>query len=126
MGQQSQTSCEDSLTVRDNRTGRIYTIPYVESPQFMTSRGLQRLSFHRITDNAIPATAFKALKAPRKPGEREENETEKGLRVQDKGFLNTAVMSSTITYIDGEAGGSSAFTPCQWSHLLIHMLLCKS
>ncbi len=60
----------------------------------------------RIVDNAIPATAFKAIKAARKPGEREENETEKGLRVQDKGFLNTAVMSSTITYIDGDAGGS--------------------
>ncbi|KAG5651938.1 hypothetical protein H0H81_006880 [Sphagnurus paluster] len=49
-------------------------------------------------------TAFKAMSAPRAPGEREENETEKGLRVADKGFLNTAVMRSTITYIDGEAG----------------------
>lgn len=39
------------------------------------------------------------------PGEREENETEKGLRVADKGFLNTAVIRSEITYIDGEAGG---------------------
>ncbi|KAL7279227.1 hypothetical protein ACG7TL_007067 [Trametes sanguinea] len=58
----------------------------------------------RIQDNAIPATAFKAMAAPRKPGEREENETEKGLRVQDKGFLNTAVIRSEITYIDGEAG----------------------
>ena len=59
-------------------------------------------------DNAISATAFKEIKAPRKPGEREENETEKGLRVQDKGFLNTAVIRSQITYIDGEAGGESA------------------
>ena len=41
------------------------------------------------------------------PGEREENETEKGLRVSDKGFLNTAVIRSEITYIDGEAGGES-------------------
>ena len=48
------------------------------------------------------------MKASRRPGERAENETEKGLRVVDKGFLNTAVMQSTITYIDGEAGGMSA------------------
>lgn len=38
-------------------------------------------------------------------GEREENETEKGLRIADKGFLNTAVITSEITYIDGDAGG---------------------
>ncbi|KAG6891384.1 hypothetical protein C0992_008095 [Termitomyces sp. T32_za158] len=75
---ETQTS-SDSLTVRDNRTGKVYNVP-------------------------ISATAFKAMSAPRKPGEREENETEKGLRVSDRGFLNTAVMRSTITYIDGEAG----------------------
>lgn len=46
------------------------------------------------------------MAAPKKPGEREENETEKGLRVQDKGFLNTAVINSEITYIDGDAGGT--------------------
>lgn len=55
-------------------------------------------------DNAVSATAFKSIAAPRKPGEREENETDRGLRVADKGFLNTAVISSQITYIDGEAG----------------------
>ncbi|EPT01432.1 hypothetical protein FOMPIDRAFT_133217 [Fomitopsis schrenkii] len=77
-------SKQDSLTVHDNRTGKTYTIP--------------------IVDNAIAATAFKEIKAPRKTGERDENETEKGLRVQDKGFLNTAVIQSQITYIDGEAG----------------------
>ena len=43
------------------------------------------------------------------PGEREENETEKGLRVADKGFLNTAVIRSEITYIDGEAGGGLVY-----------------
>ena len=53
------------------------------------------------------ASAFKEIKAPKKSGEREENETEKGLRVQDKGFLNTAVIQSQITYIDGEAGSES-------------------
>ncbi|OJT07446.1 Citrate synthase [Trametes pubescens] len=81
---QQDNAPQDSLTVRDNRTGKVYTIP--------------------ITDNAIPATAFKSMAAPKKVGEREENETEKGLRVQDKGFLNTAVINSEITYIDGDAG----------------------
>jgi citrate synthase len=57
-----------------------------------------------IVDNSIPATAFKDMNAVATPGEREENETEKGLRVADKGFLNTAVLRSEITYIDGEAG----------------------
>jgi hypothetical protein len=58
-----------------------------------------------IVDNSIQATAFKAMTAPIAPGEREENETYKGLRVADKGFLNTAVIRSEITYIDGDAGG---------------------
>ncbi|KAK2463442.1 hypothetical protein APHAL10511_004528 [Amanita phalloides] len=74
----------NSLTVRDNRTGKLYTIP--------------------IKDNSIQATAFKAINAPLSPTEREENETEKGLRVADKGYLNTAVIWSEITYINGEAG----------------------
>ncbi|KAF8150637.1 peroxysomal citrate synthase [Crassisporium funariophilum] len=74
----------NSLTVRDNRTGKVYNVP--------------------IVDNSIQATAFKAMKSSFAPGEREENETDKGLRVADKGFLNTAVIRSEITYIDGEAG----------------------
>ena len=57
------------------------------------------------SNNTIPATSFKQIAAPRKQGEREENETERGLRIADKGFLNTAVITSEITYIDGEAGG---------------------
>ncbi|KAG8747356.1 hypothetical protein FRC10_001535 [Ceratobasidium sp. 414] len=83
MGQPSHTPTE-SLTVRDERTGKTYSIP--------------------ITDNSIPATAFKAIKAPKRPDERDENETERGLRVSDKGFLNTAVIQSEITYIDGDNG----------------------
>ncbi|KZT07791.1 peroxysomal citrate synthase [Laetiporus sulphureus 93-53] len=83
MGKLPATS-ENTLTVRDNRTGKTYSIP--------------------IVDNAAPATAFKKITAPRKANEREENETERGLRIEDKGFLNTAVIRSQITYIDGEAG----------------------
>lgn len=51
------------------------------------------------------------MKAPRKEGEREENETERGLRVTDAGFLNTAVIASRITYIDGDAGSKSTIYP---------------
>ena len=62
-------------------------------------------SARSIKDNAISATAFKDIKASAQPGDSPENETEKGLRIQDKGFLNTAVIQSQITYIDGDAGG---------------------
>lgn len=62
---------------------------------------------YRIADNSIQATAFKAVKAPFQAGERPENDTDKGLRIADKGYLNTAVMRSEITYIDGEAGSES-------------------
>jgi len=53
----------------------------------------------------VQATAFKAIAAPKQDNEREEDETSRGLRVVDKGFMNTAVMQSEITYIDGNAGG---------------------
>ncbi|KAG9046366.1 hypothetical protein FS837_004542 [Tulasnella sp. UAMH 9824] len=84
----AQTGLEgprDDLTVIDNRTGKTYIIP--------------------IKDNTVAAIDFKKIKAPSKPGERKENETERGLRVADKGFMNTAVITSEITYIDGDNGG---------------------
>ncbi|KAK1231585.1 hypothetical protein PQX77_005320 [Marasmius sp. AFHP31] len=84
MGNPVASQNNNTLTVRDNRTGKTYEVP--------------------IEDNTVPATSFKSIAAPRAKGEREENETEKGLRVSDKGFLNTAVLRSEITYIDGEAG----------------------
>ncbi|KAF8501691.1 peroxysomal citrate synthase [Russula emetica] len=80
----SNSTTDESLTVRDNRTGKTYNVP--------------------IKDNTVSAAAFKAIAAPLRSGERVENETPKGLRVSDKGFLNTAVIQSQITYIDGEAG----------------------
>ena len=73
---------ENSLTVIDNRTGATFKVPVV--------------------DNSVSASAFKQAKAPTKDGERKENESEGGLRVFDPGFQNTAVISSRITYIDGE------------------------
>jgi citrate synthase len=57
----------------------------------------------------VPATAFTPNRAPRRAGEREEDAPEKGLRVADKGFMNTSVIASAITFIDGEAG--SEHTP---------------
>ena len=59
------------------------------------------------------------MKAPFTPGEREENETNRGLRIADKGFLNTAVLRSEITYIDGEAGGAFLLSLSQY-HLMLN------
>ena len=72
----------------DHRTGKSYKIP--------------------IQDNAVNAADFKQIKASKHAlighTEREENETEGGLRVFDGGFTNTTVLRSTITYINGEDG----------------------
>jgi citrate synthase len=113
MGRPADSNAADeSLTVRDNRTGKTYNIPYVAISVFFDDAGVVckvesealRTGVYRIKDNTVSASAFKAIAAPLKPGERVENETPKGLRVSDKGFLNTAVIQSQITYIDGEAG----------------------
>lgn len=123
----------NSLTVRDNRTGKTYNVPYVfryTRKQFMPTQGGRN---HRIVNNSISATDFKAMKATPGPDGREEDETEKGLRVADKGFLNTAVlclllsnrskfhplkqvMRSQITFIDGAAGGEYIFLLAVTSH----------
>ncbi|KAK4699119.1 citrate synthase, partial [Phenoliferia sp. Uapishka_3] len=75
---------KQSLTVTDNRTGKTYQIP--------------------IENNSINATSFKAMKAKPQKGERVEDEVEGGIRVYDPGYQNTAVISSRITFIDGERG----------------------
>ncbi|KAK9329470.1 citrate synthase-like protein [Lipomyces starkeyi] len=75
---------KNSITVIDNRTGKSIDI--------------------EITDNSIPATAFSQLKAPYADGERPENDTPYGLRVLDPSFINTAMIQSEITYIDGNKG----------------------
>ncbi|PWN53241.1 citrate synthase family member [Violaceomyces palustris] len=88
--QQGQTGStpNHSITVVDNRTGKSYLIP--------------------IKNNSIPATAFKGIKASPHSvfGEpdRSEDETIGGLRVYDPAYMNTAVVRSTITYINGEEG----------------------
>ncbi|KAK9382280.1 citrate synthase-like protein [Kockiozyma suomiensis] len=74
----------NTITVIDNRTGKTIEIT--------------------IKDNSVPATAFTQLKAPLAANERPENDTPYGLRILDPAFVNTAMITSSITYIDGNKG----------------------
>src|SRR3954463_10865629 len=65
---------KESLSIRDNRTGREYEIA--------------------ITDGTIRATDLNQIAVDGDPG----------LASYDPGFLNTASCRSAITYIDGEEG----------------------
>ncbi|MDN5804825.1 MAG: citrate (Si)-synthase, partial [Microlunatus sp.] len=65
----------DSLSIRDNRTGRDYEL--------------------EISDGTIRAADLKQITA---------NEDDPGLATYDPGFVNTASCRSAITYIDGDAG----------------------
>ena len=78
-----QSKPRESLTVVDNRTNQVYEIP--------------------ITHNSIPATEFKKIKAE-PTNDRPEDETSQGLRVYDPAYMNTAVVQSKITYINGQDG----------------------
>jgi citrate synthase len=71
MGEQG----DSTLSVTDNRTGRVYEIP--------------------ISDGAIPAIALRQIKA---------GEDDFGLLSYDPAFLNTASCRSAITFIDGDRG----------------------
>jgi citrate synthase len=64
-----------ALTVTDNRTGKVYEIP--------------------IVDSAIPATALRQIKI---------SDDDFGLLSYDPAFMNTANCRSAITFIDGESG----------------------
>jgi citrate synthase len=65
----------DSLTVRDDRTGKTYVIP--------------------IEDGAIRATELNKIRTAA---------DDPGLLTYDPGFMATAAVKSAITYIDGDAG----------------------
>jgi citrate synthase len=65
----------DTLTVTDNRTGRVYELP--------------------ITDGAVRATELRQIKV---------DPDEFGMLSYDPAFMNTASCRSAITYIDGDAG----------------------
>ncbi len=64
-----------ALTVTDNRTGKVYEIP--------------------IVDSAIPAAALRQIKI---------SDDDFGLLSYDPAFMNTANCRSAITFIDGERG----------------------
>ncbi len=72
-----------SLTVTDNRTGKTYQLP--------------------IKHNSVLATDIKRIKADSQD-DRPEDETAQGLRVFDPAYMNTAVVESSITYINGLEG----------------------
>ncbi|KAI8447640.1 citrate synthase-like protein [Phakopsora pachyrhizi] len=89
MGKPIESDKSESVTVTDNRTGKTITVP--------------------ISNNSIPATAFKQLSVKpdsnlRSKNSRPEDDIETGIRVYDPGFMNTAVIQSKITYINGGAG----------------------
>jgi len=65
----------ESLTVRDNRTGKEYEIP--------------------ISAGTIRAADLGQIRV---------NEDEPGLATYDPGFVNTASCKSSVTFIDGEKG----------------------
>ncbi|MCK9875122.1 citrate synthase [Frankia sp. AgPm24] len=64
-----------TLTVTDNRTGKIYEIP--------------------VTDGTVRASAFRSIKT---------SDDDFGLMAYDPAFTNTASCRSAITFIDGDAG----------------------
>ena len=70
----SDESPTDSLSIRDNRTGREYEIA--------------------ITDGTIRSTDLRQIAVQGEPG----------LATYDPGFVNTASCRSAITYIDGDQG----------------------
>ncbi|GKT48641.1 citrate synthase [Colletotrichum spaethianum] len=76
-------SMSNTLTVLDNRTRRRYKIP--------------------IRHNAVNALEFQKITTARFGGE-SVGDFESGLRVFDPGYLNTACVESSITFIDGKRG----------------------
>ncbi|HEY0673049.1 MAG TPA: citrate synthase [Longimicrobiales bacterium] len=72
----------DTLTIRDNRTGREYEVPisYGTYPEYGAS---------------IPAAALRKIK---------QSDGDFGLMTYDPAFMNTASCRSSVTHIDGDAG----------------------
>src|SRR5262245_21756213 len=66
---------KDTLTVTDNRTGKIYELP--------------------IVDGTIRAADLRQVKS---------DDTDFGLMAYDPAFMNTASCRSSVTYIDGDRG----------------------
>ena len=71
----NEASGNETLTVRDNRTGQDYEIP--------------------ITDGTIAAKDLGQIRV---------GDGQPGLATYDPGFVNTASCRSAVTYIDGDKG----------------------
>ncbi|MEP6817435.1 MAG: citrate/2-methylcitrate synthase, partial [Marmoricola sp.] len=74
-GQTARKGTEDSLTIRDNRTGQEYDVA--------------------ITDDTIRAGDLSQIKV---------DEDGPGIATYDPGFTNTASCRSAVTFIDGDKG----------------------
>ena len=66
---------QDSLTIKDNRTGKTYELP--------------------VADGTIKAMDLRQIKVA---------EDDFGLMTYDPAFMNTAACRSAITFIDGDRG----------------------
>jgi citrate synthase len=77
-GSTSLGESNGTLTVTDNRTNRQYTIPIVR--------------------NYVKATDFRRITAAGM-GADPADQVESGLKVLDRGYLNTACMESAITFM---------------------------
>jgi citrate synthase len=66
---------KDTLTITDNRTGKVYELP--------------------VENDTVRAMDFRQIKV---------SDGDFGMMVYDPAFTNTAATKSTITYIDGDAG----------------------
>jgi citrate synthase len=82
-GSTSLGESNGTLTVTDNRTNRKYTIPIVRNY-------VKATDFRRITAAGLGADPA--------------DQVESGLKILDRGYLNTACMESAITFIDGKRG----------------------
>jgi citrate synthase len=71
----SKGSGKESLTITDNRTGRVYELP--------------------INDNTVRGMTFRDIKVDKE---------DFGLLVYDPGLLNSVTCKSTISFIDGDRG----------------------
>jgi citrate synthase len=80
--QKGEFSVPDTLTIRDNRTGKEYEVPimYGTYPTYGAS---------------IPAAELRKIKA---------SDDDFGMMCYDPGFGNTSSCKSSITFIDGESG----------------------
>lgn len=92
VGDQPILAYDGSLSVLDNRTGKVYSIP--------------------IERNAVKATDFKQIKGD-SIGANIADQMEGGLRILDPGYRNTAVVESAVTFM------YAIVQACSWIRLVL-------